>query len=213
MTTPSKPIPSGYHYPNIIARQLLTAAEEVLGRSALNAVLTRAGLDSLITTPPPANLRREFDFADFGAICQSIEGTGEQMGDLRLGFKVGQATFKYGMDQFGSPITVGGALLGLRSHNLNTRAWVGMQAMATIFNTFSDHQVETCEHDDHFIYTLKNCSLCWGHTAQRPVCGMGMGLLFEGLKWSTNQDWHTEQVTCRAMGDPVCTYVIRKQSE
>ena len=57
--------PSGYYYPNRVARIYIEAMEEVMGKNGLNAVLRLAGLPHLIDYYPPANLAKEFEIADY----------------------------------------------------------------------------------------------------------------------------------------------------
>ena len=64
---------SGLYYPNKMGRIYLMAMEEVMGANGIKAVLNLAKVPELIDNYPPNNLAREFDFADFGAIGQSIE--------------------------------------------------------------------------------------------------------------------------------------------
>ena len=48
--------PSGYYYPNRIARIYLRALEEVMGRNGLNALLNLVGLQQYKDALPPNNL-------------------------------------------------------------------------------------------------------------------------------------------------------------
>jgi len=65
--------PSGYYYPNRIARIYIEAMEEVMGKNGLNAVLRLAGLPHLIDNYPPPNLAKEFEFADYSALNGALE--------------------------------------------------------------------------------------------------------------------------------------------
>ena len=60
--------PSGYYYPNKIARIFLQAMEEIMGKNGLNAVLNMAKQPHLIDNYPIDNLEKEFDFAQFSAL-------------------------------------------------------------------------------------------------------------------------------------------------
>ena len=64
--------PSGHLYTNMIVRYTLEAMEEIMGRNGLNAILNLAGLSHLIDNYPPANLEKEFDFADFSALMGAL---------------------------------------------------------------------------------------------------------------------------------------------
>jgi predicted hydrocarbon binding protein len=198
------------YYPNIVARQTLCAAEEILGKTGLNIVLHQAGLERFTDNFPPANLKREFDFADFSALCAAFDLSGERLGTPDLGFQVGRRTYKYGLEQFSAFAGMGGILLGLRNPDMQTRIKVGLHAMATIFNAFSDQRTTIGEHEAHTDYVIHNTPICWGreHTCDHAVCGIAAGLIYEGLIWSTDHEWQVVETTCRAKGDPVCTFTV-----
>ena len=61
------PEKSGFYYPNKFARITIDAMEEIMGTNGLNAILNLAGLSDLVGNPPPDNLEKGFDFADFTA--------------------------------------------------------------------------------------------------------------------------------------------------
>ena len=83
--------PSGYYYPNKIARIYLLAMEEVMGKNGLNAVLHMAGLSHLIDNYPPDNLEREFEFADYSALNAALEEMYGPRGGRGLGLRAGRA--------------------------------------------------------------------------------------------------------------------------
>jgi len=64
--------PSGMYYPNLMSRIYMQALEEVMGKNGINALLNLAKLPHLIDNYPAANLNKEFDFADFGALGQGM---------------------------------------------------------------------------------------------------------------------------------------------
>ena len=69
-----EPIPkSGYYYANKFSQITLDALEDVMGKNGLNAILNLAHQPQLIDNPPPGNLGRDFDFADFSSINLALE--------------------------------------------------------------------------------------------------------------------------------------------
>jgi hypothetical protein len=81
---------SGFYYANKFTRISLHAYEEVMGKNGLNAILNLAGLSNLIDNPPPDNLEREFDFADFTAIHIGLEEMyGPRGGPLQAKIRIG----------------------------------------------------------------------------------------------------------------------------
>jgi len=56
-------------------------------------------------------------------------------------------------------------------------------AMARIFSQTSDQLSTVEEKDDHYVYTIHRCPVCWdGEQINRPVF-IATGLLQSGLKW------------------------------
>jgi predicted hydrocarbon binding protein len=89
---------------------------------------------------------------------------------------------------------------------------IGINAMAETFNKTSDQIVRVEEYEQHFLYYIDRCPVCWGRTATVPVCHGGLGLLQEGLHWLTSgKNMRVEEIKCIAMGDPSCIYVIEKR--
>jgi len=74
--------PSGFYYPNKIARIFLLAMEEIMGKNGLNAVLNMARQPNLIDNYPPDNLEKEFDFSQFSAL-NAARIAGKSDSDIR----------------------------------------------------------------------------------------------------------------------------------
>jgi predicted hydrocarbon binding protein len=204
------PIPnSGYYYANKIVFIALKALEEVMGKNGLNAILNLANLPHLINNPPPNNLAREFDFADFSAINLALEEMYGPRGGRGLALRAGRAAFADSLRNFGALAGVGD--LAFKVLPLSAKLRIGIPAMARVFSQISDQHSTVKEYDDHFVYTIHKCPVCWGRTSDKPVCFMATGLLLGGLKWvSGGNEFRVNESKCVAMGDDVCDFVIQK---
>jgi predicted hydrocarbon binding protein len=201
---------SGLHYPNKIGRIYLMAMEEVMGTNGIKAVLNLAKVPHLINNYPPNNLAREFDFSDFGAIGAAIEEMYGPRGGRGLALRAGRASFAQGLSEFGS--VIGASELAFKVIPLGTKVKVGLKAMAETFSKFSDQHSEVVEADDHFVYTIYKCPVCWGRKSDKPICYGAIGILQEGLRWvSGGKDFKVEEVECHAAGDPNCVFHIHKE--
>jgi predicted hydrocarbon binding protein len=201
---------SGLHYPNLGARIYLNAMEDVMGKNGVNALLNLAGLSSLIDNYPPANLKHEFDFADFGALGQAIDEMYGSRGGRGLALRAGRATFADLLSKFGAMVGVGD--LAFKVIPLGTKVKVGLRAMAESFTQFSDQHSEVEDRGDHFVYTIHRCPVCWGRTSDRPICYGAIGVLQEGLRWmSGGKDFRVEEFECHAQGDPCCRFNVFKE--
>ncbi len=202
--------PSGLHYPNLMVRIYLQALEEVMGKNGINALLNLAKLSNLIDNYPAANLNKEFDFSDFGALGQGIVDMYGPRGGRGLALRAGRAAFADGLSKFGS--TAGAADLAFKVLPGNVKLKVGLRAMAETFTKFSDQTTSVEEEGDYFIYTITQCPVCWGRKSDKPICYGAIGILQEGLRWvSGGKDFQVEEIKCVACGDEACVLRISKE--
>lgn len=200
---------SGLYYPNRIARIYLEAMEEVMGRNGLVAALRVAGLEEFIDNYPPANLDREFDFADYSALNGALDDIYGPRGGRGLALRAGRASFARGLRDFGALAGVGSA--AFRVLPMAAKLKIGIPAMAKIFSQFSDQYSTVEDAGEEFIYTIHKCPVCWGRSADRTICFAAIGLLQEGLKWvSGGGEFRVEETVCVAAGGERCTFRIEK---
>jgi predicted hydrocarbon binding protein len=193
--------PSGLYYPNKIARIYLEVLEDIMGKNGLNSVLHKAGLEGLIDNYPPDNLRKEFDFAEFSALNQAIDDTYGPRGGRVFALRGGKASVKAGLEAFGAAVGISG--LAMKVLPQQAKIKVGLVGMAKIFSTFSDQASRVEDGDDRWIYIIDKCPVCWGRTAEVPICHGAVGLLQGGLHWASgNKDYRVVQTSCHAMGHP-----------
>ncbi|MGB3715499.1 MAG: 4-vinyl reductase [Candidatus Promineifilaceae bacterium] len=198
---------SGYYYPNKIARIYLQAMEEIMGRNGLNALLNLIGMQHYVDEYPPSNLNKEFDFADFSNLNQGVLDVYGVQGGRGLSKLAGRATFDQGLKGFG-------ALAGVNAEAfkvlpLSTKIRIGISAMARIFTQFSDQLSRVESSDEHVLYYIERCPVCWGQLSDKPICFVATGLLEGGLRWvSGGRDYRVEEIECVAVGDDACIFTI-----
>jgi hypothetical protein len=184
--------------------------EEVMGRNGLLAILNLTGLQIYRDAFPPNNLEREFDFADFAGLNQGVFDIYGPRGGRGLSLRGGRATFDRGLKDFGA--LAGVSDLAFRVLPLSTKLRVGLPALARIFSQFSDQISYVKNFDDHFLYYIDRCPVCWGRQSNSPICFVAMGLLQESLKWVSNgHEFRVDELSCIATGDPSCIFKIDKR--
>lgn len=200
---------SGYCYPNKIARIIMEAFEQIMGKNGLNAILHLADLSHYIDNYPPDNLEKGFDFAELTALLVALEQMYGPRGGRGLAQRAGRAAFAEGLRNFGA--LAGAGDLAFKVLPLGAKLRIGLPAMAKIFSQLSDQISNVTEQDNHYVYTLERCPMCWNRQSDKPVCFLGKGLLEEGLKWvSGGHEFKVEVETCKAQGDAVGKYVVHK---
>jgi predicted hydrocarbon binding protein len=201
---------SGYYYPNLIAKIYLEAIEDVMGSNGIKALLNLASMQHLIDNYPPGNLSKEFDFADFSRLNEAMETMYGPRGGRALSLRAGRKAFDQGLKNFGP--MVGVADRTFRLLPLKLRMKVGLGAMAKAFSTTSDQISYVEEKEDHFLYVIDRCPVCWGRQSDSPICHAAMGIIQEGLNWGTGGlRFKTAEVSCIARGDPSCNFTISKE--
>lgn len=200
---------SGYCYPNRIARIYLQAMEEVIGPNGLRALLNLTGLQRYAEAFPPNNLAKEFDFAAFSGLNAGLETIYGPRGGRGLSLRGGRATFARGLKGFGALAGVGD--LAFKILPLQQKLRIGLPALARIFNQFSDQISRVENFEDHFVYYIDRCPVCWGRQSKKPICFVATGLLQESLRWvSGGLDFRVEEFTCIAAGSDSCCFRIDK---
>ena len=201
--------PSGYYYPNRIARIFMEAMEEVMGRNGLNALLNLTGLTQYKDQLPPGNLNRDFDFADFSNLNQGVLDIYGPRGGRGLSLRGGRATFDRGLKGFGALAGVGD--LAFRVLPEKTKVKIGLPALARVFTQFSDQISYVEDHGDFYLYYIDRCPVCWGRHNDRSICYVATGLLQEGLRWvSGGRTYRVEEIECLANDGESCKFKISK---
>ena len=206
-----EPIPkSGYYYPNKFALRTLNAFEQVMGKDGLNAVLERAHLSHLVDNYPPDSLERAFDFADYTAINPAVEEMYGPRGGRGMAMRAGRTLFAETLRTYGA--LAGTGAQEFQDLPLSAKLRISLPTTAKIFSQISDQHTTVDEDDDHVIYTVHRCPVCWGRSdVDKPVCFITVGLLREALKWiSGGREFRVNESKCIAIGDEVCEFIIQK---
>lgn len=199
-----------FHYPNKMGRIVLLSLEEILGHTGINAVLNLAGLPHLINNYPPNTFDRGFRFDELGRIHETLDTLYGPHSGRGLALRAGRACFKYGLREFGSMMGVSD--LAFRLLPLKMKIKAGGEALAAIFNQYSDQVVRQEETPDLFRWHIERCAVCWGRETDSPCCHMAVGVLQESLYWvSTGRHFKVEEVACIAQGDSSCIIQITRE--
>ena len=198
-----------YYYPNILGQIFLMGMEEVLGKNGMNAVLNQSRHSHLINNYPLNNLDREFHFDDISQIHAALEGIYGARSAQGLALRTGRACFKYGLHKFvsrGGPAEVEFRLLPLQA-----KICQGASLFADLFNKYSDQRVWVEEQEEHLLWHVDRCPICWQRQVESPTCYLLVGALQEALFWVSNGKYfNVEETLCIAKGDATCTFRIAK---
>jgi hypothetical protein len=202
---------SGYYYPNRFGLILFDALEEIMGRNGLNAILNMAGLSQFIDNPPPDEMDKGFDFAYISALNQALEEMYGPRGGRGLQLRLGRVLFAQGLANFGA--LVGASDLAFKVLPLQAKLKAGLPAVAKVFDSLSDQTSYVKDSgEDHFLYIIDRCSMCWGRQVERPGGFIAAGIIEESLRWlSGGRTFRVDQMTCMGMGHENCTFAVYKE--
>ena len=205
----SETLYNSYYYPNKMGRIVLLAMEEILGKNGITAILNHTELRYWINNYPPNNLDKGFPFKDLSRIQVGLEEIYGPRGGQGLALRIGQASFKYGLREFGSMNGISD--IAFRLLPLPTKLSTGADIFADTFNKFTDQRVRIEESQEKIFWHIERCPVCWQRSTQRPCCNLAVGILQEALYWvSGGRFFNVEEITCIAQGDPTCTIMIDK---
>jgi predicted hydrocarbon binding protein len=194
--------------PNRMGRIVLSALEEILGRSELHALLRSASLVEYID--PPAERDLAMPFGHLAALQSALEDIYGTRAGRGLALRAGRACFKYGLHEFGPQL--GATAPAFRLLPLPAKLESGGQALASFLNEGLDLKA-TLEKDRRSLsWNMGNCPLCWGRRLDGPGCHLAVGLLQEACYWvSGGKIFQVAETRCIAQGDSACTIVIDRQ--
>jgi len=203
--------PSGYYYPNRIARAFFAAMDDVMGQHGLSALLTLAHLDHYLGNLPPDDLQRQFDFSAIAAMNVALEDMYGVRGGRGMALRIGQSSFASGLKNFGAMRAA--ADPAFRALPLEKRLEYGLNGLASILTNFTDQESTVETLDGAFLFISENSPYAWGRNADKPVCNMMVGILLESLRWVSNgYEFYVREVECRASGGDRCVFRVNKSA-
>jgi predicted hydrocarbon binding protein len=196
-------------------RWALEAVEEVAGEKGTVIILRQAGLAHLIGNFPPSELAfRGCTFKEYADLNRAIlDFYGRAAGSFAR--RIGRVSTRNMIAE--QDDLLGLQALVLKAMGTELRVKLALMSSARLFiNLYKKeggievtHIIE--DHGDHFTYALRECPCCAGLAADRPICSMWLGVLYEGGLYVTGgRVFEYQEIACRAMGDEFCTFKVGK---
>ncbi len=194
---------------NAALRVLLEAIEEVMGVNGTKAMLNAGGLSEFIDNYPPKTLDMEANFAQYGALQQSVEEFYGPRGARMFLLKIGRATFQFGLKD--QPAILGLAGIALKAIPEKQRMKLILEKMAKAATEQINQPSHVVEEEDAFYYIQDECPCRWRPSHDKPCCFVSVGALTEAMAWTTGKVFRVEEVACISNGASNCVYRIPKQ--
>lgn len=205
------PIHEDLYYPNRWVRVILETTEDIVGEKGMNALLNLAGLSHYIGNFPPDDMKKGVPFADVAKLQEAYWQMYGDRGARAFAIRAGAKTFNDGLERFGKVAAAARAAMKIGS--VDRRISVGLEFFAKFFNTVSDQKVKVTEDDDHWYWTIIDCPMCAGRTADKPVCHLAVGVLQAAMEnfVDKNTRYNIQPVQCQAVGADTGIIEIDKQ--
>jgi len=193
-------------------RWALLAAEEVVGKPGLSAILRQISLAHLIDNYPPELLQvtGNFKYADYANLnCGLLEFFGRAGKSMTM--RVGRISARHGIEQqseiFGIAVLIASKILPLP-----TQIKKGLESMQNGYRRLMPNvRLGLEDRGDKIAYITETCSLCAGKEANGHICWTFGGVLQGLLSWQTGKELAIEEVQCRAQGALTCVWEISKK--
>ncbi len=196
--------------PNKWTRDVLTATEQVVGHEKITMLLVLAELPHLLRSYPPDNLNKEVPFSQLGQLWESIYRLYGVRGASSVARIAGEKSFRAGLEHFKDASRISTGMM-MKVGSLEARMRIGLEFLKKYFNVISDQKIEIDEDNDNWYWKVENSPICWGWTAQEPVCHLTVGMLQEAFAWaSSGKSFRIVETDCRATGDALCVFRINK---
>lgn len=205
------------YLPDAYIRWMLLTAEDTIGKLGLRIVLRKAGLDHLVGNYPIYEQPRpskKFTFGDYAALNTELINFFEQQGESQL-LSMGRLAIKHSVADQGALYGIGTVTLP-KFASLPAQLKVTMEVIVEAVRKASqsigqDHRLFLEDRGDKLAYIVQDCIFCAGKQSNKQMCMYLTGNLQGSLRWLTGEEFHIEEVECRAMGAEACVWEIHKQ--
>lgn len=202
--------PSGFYYPNRIARAYLRGMQATLGPGDYASILEITELAEYLAEAPPDTMDRHFDFVYFTALNQGLESLFGARGGRSMALRIGRAWFEQGMNRFGAFAALDHP--AFKALPLAQRAQIALQALVKIFSEHTDQITSMRDQDMHYEISIDTSPMIWGRQTDLPVCHSLVGLFQATLQAASGgYEYHVVETTCHAVGQDLCIFHINKK--
>lgn len=193
---------------NATLRQILLAAQEVIGERNLELVLRAAGLERFAGVFPPDDQEPAVSACEFGRLNEAIERSYGRSGRSVLR-RIGKAAFQRVLREQPTLLSLAGSALQLLPPRQRVRFVLESLASASNgINPGAEAWVE--ERNDGLAYVERTCAICAGRAAEEPLCHLSAGLIGEAVSWATDSSCEVLETHCIARGDACCRFTVRQ---
>ena len=195
--------------PNQLLFLAFTAAEEILGRNGVNAVLNYARIANYIGNYPPNTLDLGSPSSDFSRFVSGmVELLGEK-GARSIMLQAGLRGFEImnrdmpGLFHLEGVEVQGGSPDKLFDEYVRIQTIISEAGEQIFGEDIFKHYTD----DEAWSFEISPCHWCTGLKTVEPICHGYTGFVLGVARWILGKDARVEETRCIAKGDPMCRFV------
>jgi len=144
-------------------------------------------------------------------LSEGIEAIFGKNGARAILLQVGRMQAKWGVEE--NPDIAKAALEAMSGMSEHDRAKTILTYTAHTVGQQLDAETWIEEEGDDFLYKDRAATHCFNRRADVPVCHTAAGFLAGLVVWAVgNTGWKVEETGCMAMGQPLCTYRVYRET-
>ena len=183
------------------------AIREVIGTDALRRILHHVYVDQ--GADPSADSDFVLGYHDYAHIHQAIR---ELYGQASHGIlnRIGRITFRHFVEEQVNQMAA--ISIALRLMPIRARKIFILRVVARSMSGDHHHDTVYLREDEGRLAVIDTNGLaCHGITSEEAICWHTVGFLEEALQWATGREFKVEETSCRAKGDPTCTFAVARE--
>jgi predicted hydrocarbon binding protein len=196
---------------NAVAHPTFLFLREILGDDAFSRRLEAAGLKHLAGVDIPDNSNLLLRTEEYANVIAAMHHAADGSSLLR---EVGRRTFRHSIDSHWLYYGLSAFGKGLHMLPYNKASEIIVKSIVKVLVTSNPTVVAWSEtvtrtgKPNAYIYQESTCAMCYGRTADEPVCVMYAGFIAEAMFWATNRRHSVVEIECMAKGDPACKFLV-----
>ena len=193
-------------------RVILLGVIEIIGKNGLKSVLNYSGLTKYIDMIPAGNNGNTGPkISEVAKLSEGIQEVYGANGARAILFQVGRMQAKWGVDE--NPDIAGSAKAAMSQMSESDRVKVILNYTADTISKQLNTRTWIEQEGDVYYYKDEAATHCFSRKSETPVCFTTAGFVCGLVDWAVgNSGWKVEETGCMAMGLPLCTYRVSRET-
>lgn len=197
--------------PSMVLRLVCDSIIDNLGEKSLRLLMTQSGLQAYYHDGvlPPADNSPSLTLPEFSNLFTTMFGIFGDRGIKPILLRAGRANMKHFRETNKTLAALAGAAFKVLPTDAKIKLVLSRATKAAEELLYTEHRVS--ESPDGYVVEILDSPYCVGIKADHGVCYVAQGFYSEAVTWATNQQYHVEEISCRARGNDSCRILISRE--